>query len=182
VTFRLADSLPRTLLLEVEEEFRMLELAVDHVAQTACLREMQRQRRKRMETLLDRGAGVCWFKDERIAGLACEALRFFEGERYELGEWVVMPNHIHAVVKPVNGWTLSRITQTWKWRIANEANRILGLRGKRFWQPESFDRVLRDEEEMLAVRRYIRRNPVKAGLCGREEDWRWGSAWGGWSG
>ena len=95
--------------------------------------------------------------------------------------WVVMPNHVHAIVRPLNGWTLSRVLQGIKGTIAMEANRVLGMTGKRFWQPESFDRVIRDEKEMAAVRRYIRRNPVKAGLCATEQDWRWGSAWTGWS-
>ena len=123
VTFRLADSLPRVVLLELEAELRRT--GAD-VTQTACLRAMEQERRKRIEMYLDQGAGVCWLRDERIADVACKALRFFDGERYELGEWVVMPNHVHAEVKPMNGWTLSRITQTWKWRIAMEANRILG--------------------------------------------------------
>jgi len=61
-----------------------------------------------------------------------------------------------------------------------EGGRDSGETGERFWQPESFDRVIRDEQEMVAVRRYIRRNPVKPGLCEKEEEWRWGSAWVGW--
>ncbi len=91
-----------------------------------------------------------------------------------------MPNHIHAIVRPINNWTLSAITQSWKIKIARAANQILGKTGQRFWQPESFDRVIRDDDEMRRVRRYIRRNPVKAGLCAKEKDWKWSSAWTGW--
>jgi len=144
----------------------------------SALHEIERERRRRIEMFLDRGAGACWLKEERIAEVACDALRFFDGKRYELGEWVVMPNHVHLVVRPMIGWTLSVVLKGMKGTIANEANGMLGTRG-RSWQPESFNRVVRDEKEMVRVRRYIRRNPAKAGLCKREEEWRWASAWAG---
>lgn len=87
-----------------------------------------------------------------------------------------MPNHIHTLVQPINGYSLSRILQTWKWRIAREANRILEKTNERFWQPESFDRIVRNTEERNAICRYIRENPVKAGFCRVAEEWPWSSA------
>lgn len=84
-----------------------------------------------------------------------------DGERYELRDWVVMPNHIHVIVRPLNGCTLSAVLQSWKLKIAREANRVLGKTGKRFWQPESFDRVIRDDDEMRRVRRYISKKSGK---------------------
>ena len=69
----------------------------------------------------------------QIATVACEALTFFNHKRYELDAWVIMPNHIHTLVRPINGYSLSRILQTWKWRIAREANRILAKTDQRFW-------------------------------------------------
>jgi REP element-mobilizing transposase RayT len=190
VTFRLADSLPQEVLVELENELRALEAGrleggVREVMRTQKYGpdgslDLEKERRKVAELYLDRGVGACWLKEEQIAEAACGTLRFFDGKRYELGEWVVMPNHVHVVVRPMNGWSLSKILQSWKMRIAREANGVLGKTGVRFWQPESFDRVIRDMDEIVKVRRYIRRNPVKAGFCAREEDWRWGSAWAGW--
>ena len=87
-----------------------------------------------------------------------------------------MPNYIHALVRPINNFTLSLILQSWKLKIATDANKILGQTGERFWQPESFDRIIRNDDEMLRVRRYIRRNPVKAGMCIQEDRWKWSSA------
>jgi REP element-mobilizing transposase RayT len=190
VTFRLADSLPREVLTELENELK--ELASRRESNCNSIgssrnkypaeTNLERERRKQIELHLDNGVGACWLQNEQIAEIACDVLRFFDGQRYELGEWVVMPNHVHAIVTPLKGWTLTAILHTWKLRIAREANVIIGKKGERFWQPESFDRIIRDEEEMVRVRRYIRRNPVKAALCAHEEDWRWGSAWAGLQG
>ena len=58
---------------------------------------------------------------------------------------------------------------------AHEANKILGRSGQ-FWQPESFDRYIRNQKHFLSVIRYIENNPVKAGLCLRPEDWAYSSA------
>lgn len=195
VTFRLADSLPGEALMKLEEELRTWKAPPCSADFPICASsnhtlslprptsqpELHRERRKRIESYLDLGVGASLLKDERIAEAACSALNFFDAQRYELRDWVIMPNHVHAIVRPINAWTLSAITQSWKIKIAREANQILRKTGKRFWQPESFDRVIRDDDEMRRVRKYIRRNPVKARLCAKEEDWKWSSAWTGWT-
>jgi putative DNA methylase len=55
---------------------------------------------------------------------------------------------------------------------ANKANAILGRTG-RFWQKESYDHWVRDDDELERIVNCIRANPVKAGLCVRHEDWLW---------
>ncbi len=92
-----------------------------------------------------------------------------------------MPNHVHVIVRPIAGIHLQKILQTWKGRVARAANLHLGREGKAFWQPESFDRIIRDPEEKSRIARYIRKKPVTAGLRQSEEDWQWGSAWAGWA-
>jgi REP element-mobilizing transposase RayT len=186
VTFRLADSLPREVLAKLEAELQTcsadIPICQSHSSHTSSPSpsqlkpDLDRERRKQIESFLDRGTGTCWLKDERIAAAACTTLKYFDGKRYELREWVIMPNHVHVIVRPINGWTLSAILQSWKLKIATDANKILGKTGQRFWQPES-DRIIRDADEMLRVRRYIRRNPVNAGLCIQEDHWKWSSAW-----
>jgi putative transposase len=169
----LADSLPQEVLDRLEVELVTLnkisecDLPDDRTA-TEC--------RKRIERHLDSGSGSCVLRDPRIAEITSAALKFFHGERYLLDEWVVMPNHVHAMVRPINGWILSAIVQSWKRYVAREANRILRRTGERFWQPETFDRIIRNDEEKARVRRYIRRNPVKSRLCAREQEWPWSSA------
>ena len=102
---------------------------------------------------------------------------FFTGTRYRLGAWVVMPNHVHVVLWPMPNHTLSRIVQSWKRFTAREANKLLSRTGQDFWQPESFDHWIRNDEEHERCCRYVMNNPVKARLCPAPEDWRWSSAW-----
>ncbi len=141
-------------------------------------------RRKAIEACLDRGYGSRWLDDERIATIVQDALLFFHGKRYQLHEWVVMPTHVHSMLERWPGWELKTIMHSWKSYTAHKANRILGLEGQ-FWQEETFDRYIRDEQHYRNAVEYIRQNPVTAGLVTRPEDWRYGSAFlraRGWTG
>lgn len=137
------------------------------------LDELQSQR---IEDYLDAGHGECWLKRPVVARLVKNALLHFEDSRYQLHEWVVMPNHVHAVVRPTGTHTLSSILHSWKSFTANEANKTIERVGHEFWQRESYDHLIRDDEEFSRLRHYVRNNPVKAGLCQRPEDWPYGSA------
>ena len=88
----------------------------------------------------------------------------------------VMPNHAHLLLTPNAGHELSAIQQSLKSYTANEANKILGRTGQ-FWQPEAFDRWIRDADHFAKTIAYIENNPVKARLCKRAEDWLFSSAW-----
>ena len=105
-----------------------------------------------------------------------EALLHLDREHYHLDDWTIMPNHVHLVLWPMPGHSLSKILKGRKQYTANQANRMLGRRGTPFWQVESYDHCVRNEEELDRIRSYIRFNPVKAGLCEHPEDWPWGSA------
>ena len=163
ICFRLADSLPRDLLLQWEEELQRL---AEHDRET--------ERRRRIEAALDRGYGACWLRRPEVAALVRDALLHFDGTRYRLHEWVVMPNHVHVLATPLHGFSLSGIVHSWKSHTAKQANKVLKRRGG-FWQPDYFDRFMRDEEHYQATVEYIHRNPVMAGLCESEEDWEWSS-------
>ena len=71
------------------------------------------------------------------------ALLFFDGARYAIHAWVVMPNHIHVLFTPTPGWSLSDILSSWKSFTAKEANKVL-LRSGQFWHEDYFDRFIRD--------------------------------------
>jgi REP element-mobilizing transposase RayT len=94
--------------------------------------------------------------------------------QYLLHAYVIMPNHVHLLITP--RLPLSRIMRGIKGVSARDANRILERRGKAFWQDESYDHWVRDEEEFGKIRFYIEHNPVSAGLVKRPEDWKWSSA------
>lgn len=174
VTFRLADSLPQVVLrkLKAEQALRLRRLAEDPTAQDTE-DEIQRDLRRRIERYLDRGAGECWLGKPEIADIVHQALQHFDNERYSLRAWVVMPNHVHVVVWPHPNHTLSRILQSWKSFTALEANKSLNRTGARFWQPESYDHWIRNDDERARIVRYVINNPVKAGLCATPKDWPW---------
>jgi REP element-mobilizing transposase RayT len=104
-----------------------------------------------------------------------DSLLHFDGERYHLLAWVVMPNHVHWLFTPLDGHKLKEILHSIKSFCSNEANLILDRRGT-FWMEDYFDRWIRDEKHFKNAVRYIEHNPVKAGLCRKPEDWPWSSA------
>jgi REP element-mobilizing transposase RayT len=175
VTFRLADSLPREVLaaLHAKSSAALKKAADDSAAKRAADREYFRA----FEKELDSARGQCWLRRAEIAGLVAGALRHFDHARYRLGAWAVMPNHVHAVLTPLPGATLSAILHSWKSFTAKAANALLPEKAAReFWQRESYDHWCRDEEEVARCVRYVEANPVKAKLCGAAEQWRWSSA------
>jgi len=93
---------------------------------------------------------------------------------YRLSAYVVMSNHVHILIWPKA--LLPRITKSIKGYTARECNRLLGRTGESFWQEESFDHSVRNEDRFYRIKRYIERNPVKAGLVEDPEDWPWSSA------
>lgn len=184
VTFRLADSLPREVLLRYEgeraERLRALVEAKRPGRTTADTEEsINRDFRRKVERYLDQGAGACHLRRSEIADLVAGALKFFHEQRYLLREWVVMPNHVHVIVWPMPNHLVGEIVKSWKQFVSLRAKRMLGLDEGRFWQPETYDHWIRNDDERARIARYIRGNPVTAGLCAQPEDWRWSSAWRG---
>jgi REP element-mobilizing transposase RayT len=126
---------------------------------------------------LDRSVcGPLWLKDERVAQTIVEALYYGAQVKawYELHAWVVMPNHVHVIWKPIV--SMSRILHWLKSVTAKRAKRILGLDVKAFWQDESYDHWIRSDKELSKLIRYVELNPVKAGLARSIEAWPWSSA------
>jgi putative transposase len=175
VTFHLADGLPKMVLERLEEEIRSLSPDKKDV-----------ERRKLIEASIDAGYGSCILKEPTIAAMVENTLLFFEGQRYSLVAWVVMPNHIHVLFQPMNGWSVAKIVASWKKFTARrifdclkEANQEIGAPGigaSRIWHREYWDRAIRNDRHFQQAREYIHLNPVKAGLVSNEEDWPWSSA------
>jgi len=121
--------------------------------------------------------GPRWLERPDIARVVVNTLLKGEREsRYELGAWVLMPNHVHVSICPLGGCDLGSSVRGIKGSSAREANLLLDRNGTRFWAKDYFDRRIRDEDHEGRVARYIENNPVKAGLCGCVEDWPWSSA------
>jgi putative DNA methylase len=158
ITLRLFDSMPQDLLDKWRRE------AQDDV-----------EFRKRVEAYLDAGYGECWLRREEIATIVQGCLRFHDGKKYRLTAWVVMPNHVHFLVTPLENQHLSEILHSIKSYTAHEANKALARTGQ-FWQPEAFDRYIRNKKHLTNTIKYIENNPVKAGLCSNPADWKYSSA------
>jgi putative DNA methylase len=165
VTLHLFDSVPR----KVVERWQKELLHLDEKQQQVGVR-------KRVEKYLDSGYGQCFLRDLRIAKLVQASLLAFDGLRYQLFAWVIMPNHTHSLFTPSATWSLARIMHAHKSYTAHEANRILTRTGQ-FWMNEYFDRYIRNLEHFENTVRYIENNPVNAGLCARPNDWPFSSAW-----
>ncbi len=165
ITFRLFDSLPQSFLERIKQEL-----------ETRPSENISRETFMLAEAYLDKGIGECFLRRREIATIVKETLLKFDGERYGLNCWVVMPNHAHVMLRPTEGQTLEKIMHSIKSFTASKANKLLGRKGP-FWMREAFDRYIRDADHFERVFRYIENNPVKAGLCERPADWEFSSAW-----
>jgi REP element-mobilizing transposase RayT len=119
--------------------------------------------------------GPKYLAQEKIARVVIASLhRGVEMGHYELGAYVIMPNHVHVLLLPKI--SPSRLLQSLKGASARDANRILGRTGETFWQAESYDHWVRDEKEWRRIADYIENNPATAGLVSSAGDYTWSSA------
>ncbi len=162
VNLHLGDSLPKAVIERWRRELEQFGSDIDRIL------------RKRIEQYLDQGYGNCALRDERVARIIQDSLLHFDGERYRLSAWVVMPNHVHMLLTPCE-CSLSEILKSMKSFTSRKANELLRRRG-RFWMEDYFDRYVRDRKHFKSAIAYIENNPVKAGLCKRPEDWPFSSA------
>jgi REP-associated tyrosine transposase len=89
-----------------------------------------------------------------------DVIRYFTGVRYELFAYVVMDDHVHVLTKPLLGLSLQSIVHSWKSYSANRLQKNFGRAGP-IWQHRYFDRIIRDEPELMEKARYILNNPMK---------------------
>lgn len=163
VTFRLADALPASVVLEIKQEREQWKQS--HDLETLSSEEMAEYHKlfsERYENLLHAGSGSCLLSDACNAKIVDDALHFFEEERYELDEYIIMPNHVHVLLRPLKNNSLASILHSWKSFTANQINERIKTSGQ-LWQHESYDHIVRHENAMHAIRRYIKENPKVAG-------------------
>ncbi len=163
LTIRLADAVPKHLLDQwsAEREAWLVHHPKPWSAEVDS--EYHRRFSRAMERWLDAGHGSCALRDAGCRAKLEDTLRHFDGERYAQLNWVIMPNHVHALFVLNQACALEKVVQAWKRRSAREINLVLERNGT-FWQKDYFDRLVRDEQHLANCVRYIRRNPVKAKL------------------
>ena len=180
ITFRLGDSLPQKILIQLQKEVNQLPKEKQDL-----------QKRIKTENYLDAGIGCCALKHPRMAEIVENAFLKFDGNKYNLIAWCIMPNHVHILIEPLI--QLGKIVQSWKsftgrWAMRHNAELTASplllphcvggvpREKENFWMREYWDRYIRNEEHLQKTINYIHNNPVKAGLCNIPKQWKWSSA------
>lgn len=182
VTFRLADSIPAEVVQRLRSEAEGSDAALAHIGDPQEREQRahieQRRHFDRWDAELDAArSGSLWLSDPQVGDLVAEALHYRDGKVYGLDAYCIMPNHVHVVFTPLpegadSYYAVSTIMHSLKRHTARQANRVPGRQGT-FWQGESYDHVVRDEEELHRIITYVLNNPVKGGLVQIRDDWRW---------
>lgn len=200
LTFRLAGSIPKSVIEKWKQEKIWLEKEQERILNNKTVNQNQKesflefQRRwfvKFEEVLHKEESDIVWLKNKDIANLVADSLKYRDGKVYKLIAFCIMSNHVHVVFKPLlterslkevpnsnplkfesDAPTLGEIMQSLKGYTAHEANKILNRTGQ-FWEEESYDHEVRNDEELSRIIKYVLNNPVKAGLVKNWRDWQW---------
>jgi REP element-mobilizing transposase RayT len=173
ITFRLANSLPKSFLEKVREEASKIKRLPENEKEMA-----HRAWFVKYDDYLNKSLhGNLFLKNEQVANMVAESIQFRDREVYDLITYCIMPNHVHLVCAPFEKSNseysgISEILHSLKRHTAREANKILQRNGA-FWQDESYDHFIRDEDELERTVKYVLYNPVKANLVKEQTDWKW---------
>ncbi len=163
-TYRLADALPKEKLQELEQ-VRDGWLSQHPQSWTeAAAQEYHAKFEDEVDRWLDAGEGSRLLARPDVRTVVEQAFRHFDGVRYEIISYAIMPNHVHVLFRPLAGNAIGDIMHSWKSFTAKEINKVLGRDGS-VWQCEYWDRLVRNGKHLEACLGYIRRNPKKAGLA-----------------
>lgn len=184
ITFRLVGSLPKSAIEKIKFNKKLLDQKLSEQNKSTArsdslsdLRKYYQSTFQKYEKQLDGGKrGPTWLANPDIAQIVKEAIHFRDHKVYNLYAYCIMPNHVHMVLKMLKENiedqtpTLTIMLKNLKSYTAQQANKLLNRTGN-FWQVESFDRVIRDNNERESTIRYVLYNPVKAQLTDKWEKW-----------
>lgn len=179
ITYRLYGSLPKSIIKTLSEEFERKKLdAFDKYRYEEAIKKVHASLREeyyqKVDAYLDQALnGPTWLNEPEVAQIIVDSLKYIEEELkyWTIWSYCVMPNHVHlectlSQLAP----SLYRILQLHKSYTAIHANSILERSGP-FWMEESYDRLIRDENEFYNRVFYTINNPVKAKLVEKWDDW-----------
>jgi len=155
------------------------------VQQREELYKLDKKQFGRFDTWLDRCVEESprWLAKEHIARIVADEIHALDGKRYLLISYCLMSNHAHLAIDTAEhhvepshmgitaSYPLTDTLKRLKGRTARLCNQALG-RSSQFWHHESYDHVVRNQQEYERVAWYIASNPVKAGLVENWEDWK----------
>jgi len=173
ITFRARDSIPLPVMQQMKAEAREWQSRLAQAAsetngqlppnELAAWREFQNVQMRKLEHLLDESHGECLLRRPEYRQFLVDALHHFEGIRTEMLAYAIMPNHVHVVCRPLDGYTPESLARAWKRHSAACLHQALRRSGS-FWQEESFDRIIRDAGHYAQTVRYLAKNPLQARL------------------
>jgi putative transposase len=174
LTFRTNDSIPHAVLQRWEREKQQWLRVRGHdaakhwseVVPTLAEKDradFQKEFHRCREDFLDMCHGRCLLRRPELAQIVADALLHFDGERYRMGDFVVMPTHVHLLAAFASADAMTGQCDSWLHYTAFQINGAMGEKGK-FWQQEPFDHLVRSAEQYECLRQYIAANPHKAGL------------------
>ncbi len=144
VTFRLAGSLPAEYLAGIKRKLEAGAISAEEYRQS-------------IDAQLHSGDGPDWLSRAQVADIVDNALNYFDGDRYDLHTWCIMPNHVHVLFQPRQGYRIADIVQSWKSFTSKKCNELLGRTGA-FWQDDYFDRYMRNHADVQHTTAYILNN------------------------
>lgn len=181
VTFNLADAIPSRILKEWKKEFEIQRKSIELFSENLDidLDKLQKLDFAKREKYLDSAIkGKNYLKIDEIAQMVAESLHFWDSKKLDLLCYCIMSNHVHFVARLFDSNVISspkflqEIMHSIKRFSAQKCNEILGLSGQ-FWQHESYDRLVRNDEELFRIMLYVINNPVKVGLVKKYVNWKW---------
>jgi putative transposase len=133
--------------------------------------EFQRTFDRCKDVFLDSCHGRCLLRRPELANIVADSLMHFEGDRYRMGDFAIMPNHVHLLAVFPTAEAMRRQCDSWLHYTAFRINQTIGAKGQ-FWQEEPFDHLVRSPEQYEYLRQYIADNPARAGLKPGEYHYR----------
>jgi putative DNA methylase len=195
ITYRLAGTIPTEVLerLRIQHDTFLNQRPADGVSRAQHRALAHKRFFGAYDRYLDTDCKIDWLSQPPVAAMIRGNLYHHNGGKYHLLAYRVMSNHVHVLLQPIDlvelpaledqpgqeesdaKGPLASIMHSLKSYTANRANELLARSGS-FWQGESYDHWVRDEDELERIIDYIRYNPVKAGLVREPHHWFFCSA------
>ena len=175
VTFRLADSMPAKVVRQWRDEIDqwlndhglighdVKSILADPSVDEKLKQDFLRFKHRRWHQKLDACFGACELRRPEVRIIVVDSLLHFDGQRYDLERFVIMPNHVHVLIQVRRGYLLRKLFREIQRFSARQINSMLGRSGE-LWQGEPFDHVVRSPEQFDHLQGYIDNNPLKAKL------------------
>tara|TARA_R110001592_G_scaffold26506_6_gene99143 strand:- start:160 stop:840 length:681 start_codon:yes stop_codon:yes gene_type:complete len=163
VTWRLTDSLPQDKLRRWRDEKSVWLENHPYPWDSATRLDYRRLFPQRIERWLDQGYGSCHLRDVECSQRVAEAILHFDHVRYDIGNFVVMPNHVHTLFQLRGTHKVEDVLGSWKGYSAAQINKYLGRSGA-LWQQENWDRLMRSMNNLVRCFSYIKNNPAEANI------------------